>query len=616
MTFSRRRATGLATHVLTLCLAWAVLVLPAHADDLGELLERYRGWRGGAAFEQARTLAMEGTITNSGLNGSIRVVATARGDLRRDIDLGVVRSGDARLGASGWSLTQSGQVEELAPRVSEDLRRDALLLFDSLLDDPARLALGPPVERDGRQFAVVRVDFGDADLTELYLDPRTGALYGLRTVRDRAEGFLRYSDWRMVDGVRMPFRQSETREGESATEVAWTKIRLNPRLGADAFARPVLPANHVFAGGVRTTGPMPFEFTGGTRIFIPATVGGAATEVLLDSGAEMTVLDQTFARSLGLKLEGEVVISGTGGVAGGHFARGVDITLGALTFRDLTVLVIDLEALGATGSSIGRPLRVILGKDAFNAMVVDIDFPQRRVAFTEREGFTPPAGAREIELASTGDIRAVRVSLEGRPSEWVDFDTGNGGALMVFPGYAEANGLLDGRPSTTVVAGGVGGARESTLATIRRVEIAGFAMADVPTVFPPAGASAVDSDRTVGNIGLGILGRFRLITDFGRGRAWLAGDPAALSRPFSRDRLGLAFSREGGVIVVDRVSPRSPAAEAGWASGDRIVSIDGVAGSDLTPEQLREVRMGPPGREVRFTIESGAVRVLRSRDYY
>ena len=98
----------------------------------------------------------------------------------------------------------------------------------------------------------------------------------------------------------------------------------------------------------------------------------------------------------------------------------------------------------------------------------------------------------------------------------------------------------------------------------------------MPTVFPPAGPSAVDSDRTAGNVGLGVLGRFRLVTDFAGGRLWLGGDPAALAQPFPRDRLGLGLRKEGDVIVVQRVSPNSPAAEAGWSAGERIVAIDGV----------------------------------------
>ena len=56
--------------------AWTALVafaLPttAFADDPTAVLERYRQWRGGAAFEQLVSLRASGAMTGSGLHGSI-----------------------------------------------------------------------------------------------------------------------------------------------------------------------------------------------------------------------------------------------------------------------------------------------------------------------------------------------------------------------------------------------------------------------------------------------------------------------------------------------------------------------------------------------------------------
>ena len=597
---------------------WLALAGPAHADEVSDMVARYRQWRGGPAFEAMQAVRMEGTATTSGLDGTLSLLATSTGDLKRDLDLGVVHTVDVRHGPDGWSLTQSGQIEDVAPDVATDLQRDALLEFDDVLDGGRRLRVMPDAVRDGRTFDVLAVDFEGADTHEFYFDGASGALYGLRTVRDRQEGFVRYDDWRFVEGVRMPFVQSEVREGVSPTSIQWREIDINPDFSADDFARMQVPALHSIAEGARSTGFMPFEFFGGNRIFVPVTVGKGTeetlpAEVLLDSGAEMTVLDLALANRLSLALEGDVIVQGTGGLSGGYFAAGVDIQLGPLAFHDLTVLVLDLEALGR---ALGRPAPIILGKDAFNALVVDVDFPLRRIAFHEVDGYSPPADAAEVELVSTGDIRAVRLSIEGRPAELFDFDTGNGSPLLIYPAYVEAERLLEGRPGTTVRSGGVGGARESRLATIGSVRLAGFEIRDVPTIFPPAGPSAVDSDRTVGNLGLGILGRFRLIASFGEGRAWLAADPAQLAMPFTRNRTGLSLRKEADAIAVDQVSPGSPAAEGGWRVGDRILGVDDVPAHALDREALRRIINGPAGRDLRFTIEDGGSRILKTRDYY
>jgi hypothetical protein len=595
--------------------ALILLGLPASAwaDDPTAVLERYRAWRGGAAFEQLTAVRATGALTGSGLEGTIEQIATAAGDLRRDIDLGVVRSASARHGSEGWTLTPAGQIEDIAPSMAEDLRRDALLMFEAVLDDPARLDRKPDAVRDGRTWAVVGIDFGDEDVHELFIDPDTGALHGLRRVRDRREAFVRFDDWRVVEGVRLPFAEVSSDGAGEGGAIRWSEIDANPDLPDDAFARPVHAAAHLIDGGATSSGFMPFDLFAGVRIYIPATVNGVETDVLLDSGAEMTVLDKAFAERLRLNASGDVAAIGTGGVGSAQFAGGVTIDLDGITFPDRTVAVIDLAAIG---QAIGRPLPVVLGKDAFNGLIIDIDFPARRIAFHEREGFAAPEGLVEVPLVSTGSIRAVPLSIEGRPPALFDFDTGNGGALIVYPAYAASENLLEGRRASTVMSGAVGGMRESGIATVHSLELAGFEVRDVPTVFPPAGPSAVDSDRTAGNVGMGVLGRFRLVTDFAGGRVWLGADEASLARPFAKDRLGLGLRKEAGVVTVQRVSPNSPAAETGWAAGDRITAIDGVAADDLDAAALRAVVSGPAGRTVRLTLEGGEIRTLESRDFY
>lgn len=484
-----------------------------------------------------------------------------------------------------------------------------------MLDDPSRLSRRPDIAVEGRTLAVIAVDFGpDADEHELWIDPQTGELYGLRMVRDRRESVVTFGDWQVVHGVRMPFFEQITDETGAPGEVRWSTVEPDPTVETSAWARPDVTAAHrMAAAGAPDSGAIAFDLYAGTRIYVPATVNGTQTEVLLDSGAEMTVLDLTSAESLGLELEGDVAAVGTGGVGQARFARGVTLDLGGIAFVDRTVAVIDLAAIG---QALGRPLPVILGKDAFNGLVVDIDFPTRSLTFHEPAGYVPPEGATELALVSSGAIRAVPVSIEGRPPVLFDFDTGNGGALIIYPAYAEAEGLLEERPATTVMSGAVGGVRESGLATIGSLEIGGFEVSDIPTVFPPAGPSAVDADRTAGNIGMGVLGRFRLVTDFANNRLWLSATPETLAAPFARDRLGLGIRLDPGVIVVTRVSPGSPAEAAGLVASARVVAVDGRPAAEMDPAALRAMLTSPAGRQVVLTLDDGTSVTLVARDFY
>jgi hypothetical protein len=84
----------------------------------------------------------------------------------------------------------------------------------------------------------------------------------------------------------------------------------------------------------------------------------------------------------------------------------------------------------------------------------------------------------------------------------------------------------------------------------------------VPTVFPPAGPSAVDSDRTAGNLGLGVLGRFRLVTDFAGDRLWLGAGPVTTARSAAASR-SAADTPSIEAIRSPAVQPASAAGEPG-----------------------------------------------------
>jgi C-terminal processing protease CtpA/Prc len=73
--------------------------------------------------------------------------------------------------------------------------------------------------------------------------------------------------------------------------------------------------------------------------------------------------------------------------------------------------------------------------------------------------------------------------------------------------------------------------------------------------------------------------------------------------------------RDGGLDVFF-VAPGSPAAEAGWAIGDRIVSVDGAPiGPDWFDERWKWAR-GEPGTVVRLGLADGTERTLVLRTYY
>ncbi|NMO15744.1 hypothetical protein HPC49_03295 [Pyxidicoccus fallax] len=603
---------------IVLGLALVLAPASARADALKPLIERHLAWRGGDAYARLESAHARGTTATGGLRGTWESWRHRDGRLRVDTDLGVLKSALAVVPQGSWKLNASGQVEDAAPTDVRDARHRVALDFGTALRgrDGAKLALLPDEARDGRTWKVVRVTFGDEDLYDLFLDGTEGALHGLRIREDNETRFVRLGDWRRVQDVRMPFLEEVLTDNPDSDERTVVEtLELNVPLPPSLFARPEVARRASFAEGRKSTGFIPFEFFNENRVFIPARVNGRETQVLLDSGAEMTVVDPAYARELGLKAEGQLAAVGSGGQAQAQLAGGVDITIGHLKLSGLTVAIIDLAEVA---KRIGHPLPVILGKEAFNQLVVDVDFPNRKVAFHEASAFKAPPGAVRLPVVeSAGGQRTVQLSIEGRPPIPVLFDVGNGGALSLFPSYWQKAGLLEKRRSSKTLSGAVGGLKERDVATLKRIQLAGFTLRDVPTVFDEVGNSVSASDRILGNLGLAVLGRFRMVTDYANDTLLLVPDARALRQPFRKDRSGLiTFSGEGR-LEVKLVAPGSPAATAGWRVGEEIVAIDGQKiGPDYEGTELARWRSRPAGQTVVLTMKDGSERRLTLRDYY
>lgn len=604
------------------CLAASIAVLvgvaatSARADQVSDLVDRYVAWRGGAAFEHLTSVHEKGRVEAAGLSGPLEVWMERRGRQRSDADLGALKSTSVVAGDASWDTTQSGQIESAAEGQVRYAQRDAALQFADALrgrDGAADRYLGTET-RDGRAWGVIRVSFGDEDSYDVFIDPATGELDGIRVMENRRGRFERFADWRAVDGVRMPFLETTTADIASENSaIQLSEIALNGRFQNALFARPAPVRRAMFRGGATSTGWIPFEFFGENRIFFPAKIDGRDTIVLLDSGAETSIIDKAYAAEIGLKGQGSVTAIGAGGADTAGVINGVKIEIGDLVLDKLSIAAIDVAPVGRR---LGHPLPFILGGEVFNELAIDIDFANRRLAFRDPDRMTKPAGAVEVPLKQAQGIRSVPVSVEGGPAVLFDFDIGNGSPLLVFPAYYEPHGLLKGRRTSQALGGAVGGVHPETMSTIKRLSFATVDFTDVPTVFPSPSNVGLNNNLTVGNVGLPIIDRFHIIVDFSHDRAWLTPEPGRIAAPFVRDRLGMSIVPHDTDMAVEFVSPGGPAEAMGFKIGDRITQIDRKPQAAWPTDTLRALAQEPAGTVVEFTLSDGSVRRVRLADYY
>lgn len=248
----------------------------------------------------------------------------------------------------------------------------------------------------------------------------------------------------------------------------------------------------------------------GDRLFIPASINGVQTEAVLDSAAEVTVLDDEFARRAGIGGGKAVTARGSGAAnAKAELVEGVRVEAIGVKLPDVTVAVIDLDDVGTR--LFGHPLDAIVGRELFDAARLSIDIEGKSIRILPSGA--KPKGVR-LTLKTFHGNETVPVSVEGRRPVRAEFDLGNGSDMLIGKAYAARLGLLD-RQHAHEEGGGIGGAVKRRIVTLKRVRIAGVTFRDV--------RAAIDEQPNAAdaNIGVKLLRRFRIVTDFPHKAVWL-----------------------------------------------------------------------------------------------
>ncbi|MHB8079083.1 MAG: pepsin/retropepsin-like aspartic protease family protein [Candidatus Krumholzibacteriia bacterium] len=612
--------------LLALAAIAAVLPCPVRADDPAPapsaaaraLLEAHVAWLGGwAALDSLRDFTCTGTIAVAGLSGTLTTRQRRDGRARDEFDLTVIRGTECLTGDGGWELNASGQVETMGSEKAAQKRRALDRSFGRHLHgEGVVISAAGSEEKEGRAWSVLRFAYPNGDLHDLLVDPATGESVWQRDREDGRDTWTRLSDLRVADGLRRAWRRETFNEHAAENQtVTWTSVASNTGLADALFARPDAGARVArLPAGVAVTDWQPIELLLERYIVLRGAVNGTPCEILLDSGAGMTVLDKAFAETIGLRAEGAIAAQGTGGRTEAGLVGGVTLTLGRLEIGPLSAAVIDLSPVA---SRLGRPLPVILGKELFHALGVDLDYPNSRIRFHDPATLDNGAAGRRLALLPAEDgHKNVMMTIEGGEPVVVGLDTGQGGELTVFRHYADAHGLLDGRPLSERLAGGVGGATTTKVGTLRAVTLAGYELRDVPVSFHTTDVNgAFDTKLQAGNLGAGILRRFRVLFDYPHDCLWLEPGPE-LAAPFPKDKTGLGLQWIDGALTVVFVAPGSPAAAAGWRDGERVTALDGVAVAPDWWQTFARWSHAPAGTVVTLTLADGTVRSLTLRAYY
>jgi hypothetical protein len=322
----------------------------------------------------------------------------------------------------------------------------------------------------------------------------------------------------------------------------------------------------------------PFELYRGDIKFA-GEINGHPVRMLIDNGVmgwdQILFFGSPLDDSLNLNFDGTVDVggSGEGSQVSSRTATGITISFPGVEFTDQTAVVMPYtpgapDLWEAEGQVCGT---------FFKHFVVEFDFDKMMMTLTPPDKFEYKGKGHETSIVHLGQglwgIPAIMELADGRSvSLDLSMDLGYGDMFEI-----NTTGEHKITPPPDALPGSLGfGIQGETLGhfgRVKSVQIGGYKIVNVVAGFiDPEYSGAIYGEIT---IGLGLFSRFNFIYDYPHQRMFLEPNHT-YDEPFEYDMSGLWVGRrDGDALSIRQVHPKSPAAEAGVTTSDRIIRING-----------------------------------------
>jgi hypothetical protein len=388
----------------------------------------------------------------------------------------------------------------------------------------------------------------------------------------------------------------------------------------NAQPSPGAPPVFAFARPGQRAARLPFSSQRNLLIIEARLNGRGPYNFMLDTGVGTSLFtDPRLADSLHFSHGQSYHVAGLGGADSGlraYEAAGVRVSLPGVEAAATTWLVLNRDVLDLSGY-VGMPVHGIIGADLFRSFVVCIRPEQRQLILTAPAHYKAPGGRRWARLPLTFDQGKAYVTAGVQqlgaaagtaplPLRLV-LDTGAGHALSLET-TADPRLRLPAVRLRTDLGRGLGGIISGSLGRVAGVQLGRYQLGQVLTSFPDSTqvhGRLTGTERTRhGNLGYEVLKRFITVIDYPHGRLLLK-PTAALREPFEHDMCGLDLLATGTdyrQYVVLRVVPGSPAAAAGIAEGEELVTINFTPTSYLSISEVNRLLHSQDGRALFFVL--------------
>jgi hypothetical protein len=238
-----RHSRHLFLGILFALVLFAGFGIPARAQDASKIVDQYIRAAGGMkGISKIQTLAIEGTFTNAsdGKAGTFTFDTELPSRYYSELVAGDKSWIEAYNGQSAWHENGAGEVATLLGKESSQLEAAGQYYNARLIHlkrNKLALSLVGRAQVRGKDAWQIEVVAANGIRRQVYFDMGTHLIAEERAAIGGLEEAMLYSDYRTVDGVKLPY-QIELQRGDDTYRIAVTRAVVNGVIGERVFDFP------------------------------------------------------------------------------------------------------------------------------------------------------------------------------------------------------------------------------------------------------------------------------------------------------------------------------------------------------------------------------------------
>jgi predicted aspartyl protease len=331
---------------------------------------------------------------------------------------------------------------------------------------------------------------------------------------------------------------------------------------------------------------------------VDARMNGSPAVLLLDTGAEHSILDREFAQRLGLHPAAYADLQRPYSSENTEVILVPQLDIQSVHCSGLRMMTDDLAA---TSRALGVRIDGVVGNDVMRKFTITLDYSAGSVTFGRIS--VAPHGV-PIKLRRIGNRYFAHSNLDRVPLTFL-LDTGTNFSVLSNSGWSKLNqdkkvlSVIDGVRSSGTLA-------PSKLVCIHEMTIGHTSYENVAMrVQPPTSDGFLSNTDVDGLLGSDFLRQFVVSLDLANDSLYLSPDPNFRADQDRFSTIGVQFAKDPtGFFTIMAVWNPSPASEARLKVGDQVLSVNGSNTIGMNQEDLSRQLHAESGHKVQVVISS------------